>query len=361
MVGLTWQPIGDYEHGQQAQILGRGRKVNTDWVKDGYTLGNHRMPGPLQVIRFVDGDPVLFVTLANFLIWGGAFALPSRADQTANGTLGHLSSYSEFTSQATWTCSSEERHQLMYFFNVPQDASDEWRMLFENLDADMCSDEYLLGRPKELVRKQKLDQMATCSITNDFDAVLSAEAIRERSWAQGNEYFRQGMVGRAQVMYLAALAFAPLPLVMLNLAAVMLKQKMLGVTFPGNYTSGLLHRDETKTKAYYRRAVARRLLSHEGKHLRQALEDITNALILSLADAQIAEEKRRIEGMLTQPLPQLKRMIEQQCYALGTFNIANYATDDDINITARESRVNCTRKYGPDFDHRTTLPPGWKY
>lgn len=52
----------------------------------------------------------------------------------------------------------------MYFFNVPQDASDEWRMLFEKLDADMCSDDYLLGRPKELVRKQKLDQMATCPL-----------------------------------------------------------------------------------------------------------------------------------------------------------------------------------------------------
>ncbi|KAJ7115078.1 hypothetical protein C8R43DRAFT_1038940 [Mycena crocata] len=152
----------------------------------------------------------------------------------------------------------------MYFFQIPADALPQWKTLFEHADSYMSTD-YLMGRSKENVLHDRQTCLENMGLTNDFDAYLSAEAGKER----GNEYFRQGKLGRAIAMYHGSLVLVPLPSTFLNIAAVSLRQKMWG-TAEHFCTLALKMEDilapRTRAKALYRRANARRLLHHEGKY-----------------------------------------------------------------------------------------------
>ena len=68
----------------------------------------------------------------------------------------------------------------LYFFDVPTDISAEWRKLFELMDADMHSRDSLLGRPKASVLQERREVLENMDIKNEFDAILSAEAQKER-------------------------------------------------------------------------------------------------------------------------------------------------------------------------------------
>ncbi|KAF7968158.1 hypothetical protein HWV62_31740 [Athelia sp. TMB] len=188
----------------------------------------------------------------------------------------------------------------LYFFDVPTDISAEWRKLFELMDADMNSRDSLLGRPKASVLKERREVLENMGIKNEFDAILSAEAQKER----GNMYFRQGRVGRANALYFCSMTTSPLPSTFLNLAAVSLKQHMW-LTAVMFCTRALAFKEvmqpATVAKTLYRRAVARRLLSHEGKYLREALsgkQNIVNTLRYILLTVKQTSKSRTLSSQI---------------------------------------------------------------
>ncbi|KAJ7885684.1 hypothetical protein B0H14DRAFT_2698739 [Mycena olivaceomarginata] len=236
----------------------------------------------------------------------------------------------------------------LYFLDIPDDALPDWKTLF--------SPKGLLGRSKSVVRRDRRICLNTMGLTNDFDAYLSAEAGKQR----GNEYFRQGKLGRALAMYHGTLTLMPLPSTFLNCAAVSLRQKMWGTA--EHFCTLALGMENilsttTKAKALYRRAVANRLLSHEGRFLQIALADIKLAHELQPQTSEIAKELETIEHMLTLPFPELKRTIQRQRDVCEAFNPEYVMTNDDGKISAVEQRVKCSRKYPLTFSCKTVGPP----
>ncbi|KAJ7480597.1 hypothetical protein FB451DRAFT_1556198 [Mycena latifolia] len=245
--------------------------------------------------------------------------------------------------------------EALYFLTLPADASPAWKTFFSHADAYMGSAEALMGRSKSAVRENRQICLDNMQLTNDFDAYLSAEAGKDR----GNEYFREGKLGRAMGMYLGSLVLMPLPSTFLNCAAVSLRQQMWGIA--EHFCTLALKMEDilspaTKAKALYRRAVANRLQDHEGRSLRTALTDIKAAHELSPENADVAREMSTIERMLTLGFAQLKRTIQQQRDAYGPLNPDYVTTDEDGRAVAVEQRVQCTRRYPASFSYQTTGP-----
>ncbi|KAJ7929462.1 hypothetical protein B0H13DRAFT_2310607 [Mycena leptocephala] len=226
----------------------------------------------------------------------------------------------------------------LYFIDIPDDALPDWKALFVYADAYMSSPKGLLGRSKSVVRKDRRICLNTMGLTNDFDAYLSAEAGKQ--W--GNEYFRQGKLGRLRANDPTQF----LVTTFLNCAAVSLRQKMWGTA--EHFCTLALDMENilsptTKAKAHYRRPVANRLLSHEGRFLQIALADIKLAHELQPQTSEMAKELETIEQMMTLPFPELKRTIQRQRDACEAFNPEYVMTDDDGKVSVVEQRVKYTR------------------
>ncbi|KAJ7935050.1 hypothetical protein B0H13DRAFT_2305204 [Mycena leptocephala] len=221
----------------------------------------------------------------------------------------------------------------LYFLDIPDDALPDWKALFVYADAYMSSPKGLLGRSKSVVRKDRRICLNTMGLTNDFDAYLSAEAGKQ--W--GNEYFRQGKLGRALHFFELCGSFASTEDVARWGTAehfCTLALDMENILSP-----------TTKAKAHYRRPVANRLLSHEGRFLQIALADIKLAHELQPQTSEMAKELETIEQMMTLPFPELKRTIQRQRDACEAFNPEYVMTDDDGKVSVVEQRVKCSRKY----------------
>ncbi|KAJ6555014.1 hypothetical protein DFH09DRAFT_1494115 [Mycena vulgaris] len=246
--------------------------------------------------------------------------------------------------------------EALYFLNVPPGASPAWKTLFSYADKYMGSPQALLGRPRSTVRESRQICLDNMGLTNEFDIYLSAEAGKDR----GNEYFREGKLGLAMGMYFSSIILMPLPSTFLNCAAVSLRQQMWATA--EHFCTLALKMENilsprTKAKALYRRAVANRLHDHEGRHLQTALTDIQAAYELHPENPDVAKELQTIQSMLALGFSQLKRTIQQQRDAYPPLIPAYVMTNEDGMLTAKEQRVNCTRKYPASFSCQTTGPP----
>ncbi|KAJ7119769.1 hypothetical protein C8R44DRAFT_878165 [Mycena epipterygia] len=156
----------------------------------------------------------------------------------------------------------------------------------------------LMGPARAKVRENRQICLDNMGLTNDFDAFLS----------DGKRIFST----------------------FLKCAAVSLRQKLWGNA--EHFCTLVLKMEDiisprTKAKALYRRAVANRLLHHEGQHLRTALNDIK--LVHELHPENV----------------ELKRLIHQQRDACGPFNPGYVQTNEDSMEMAKEQRIKFTRKY----------------
>ncbi|KZP17039.1 hypothetical protein FIBSPDRAFT_1047143 [Athelia psychrophila] len=147
---------------------------------------------------------------------------------------------------------------------------------------------------------------------------------------------------------------------MLNCAAVSLKQRLwagaeLFCTRALAFKE--LLRPATKAKTLYRRAIARRLPSREGKYLCKALSDIKEAHELQPGSVEIAAELATIQHMLTLQFTELKRVIERQRRELPPVKSEFIFAGEDAQVTSTEARVRCTRSHPPSFDYRTAPVP----
>lgn len=69
---------------------------------------------------------------------------------------------------------------VFWFDDVPADISPAWRTFFEAMEQDMNSDAFLMGRSREMVRKERRMMKENLGLNNEFDAVFTAEAIKKR-------------------------------------------------------------------------------------------------------------------------------------------------------------------------------------
>jgi len=188
---------------------------------------------------------------------------------------------------------------LIDYFHTPDNLPPVWQAFFARILE--YGEKACAANPRERIAWEKRGWIVEDAGLSEFDMLVSAIDLKEK----GNIEFRNARLIRAFELYSASIRAMPLPDAMLNLAQVALKihrYPLAEELCTKAFDTSLMTGTKNKTKAYLRRARARR---YQGK-VSGAVEDIHVAAALTQDDPDVQADVVECERVATLSEAKLK-------------------------------------------------------
>ncbi|KAJ7571987.1 hypothetical protein C8J56DRAFT_907009 [Mycena floridula] len=253
-----------------------------------------------------------YVEFGRVQIAGNHYAIRtwSTAECRQCGTSGYLrSTFSKAKDRSRTTCSFLQRIRL-----------EAVKIMAAERDLDFQAREVIAAFPKDMsFEKFKSNRRGVMRLQCSSDA-FHAMSCAERIKNKGNDYFRQGLMDRAQHMYNASLLFVPSPTALLNLAAVMNERcdsmETLSICDRIEAMEPIMVLSSArKAKMLYRRAIALKSMAKQAHHMvseiDKARHDMKRAVRLDPKNSNMMAELVVLKNLATLSRPELKDALEE--------------------------------------------------
>ncbi|KAJ7573482.1 hypothetical protein C8J56DRAFT_903286 [Mycena floridula] len=203
----------------------------------------------------------------------------------------------------------------LIFFSLDPNVPACWKKYFQAAEREVIA-----AFPKDMsFEKFKSNRRGVMRLQCSSDA-FHAMSCAERIKNKGNDYFRQGLMDRAQHMYNASLLFVPSPTALLNLAAVMNDRCDFMETLSicdriEAMEPVMVLSSARKAKMLYRRAIALKSMAKQAHHMvseiDKARHDMKRAVRLDPKNSNMMAELVVLKNLATLSLPELKDALEE--------------------------------------------------